>query len=115
MNLMAWIFVSVERVKAMSTREVHEALQAVITARRRAHSVMLAAGPLMAIAAVTTIGLSMWLIPALMGAVFVGSLLRMWTWHLYRSACVLGACGYARDALVGRMVTADNLGFGPNK
>jgi hypothetical protein len=24
-------------------------------------------------------------------------------------------CGYARDALVGRMVTSDNLGFGPHR
>jgi hypothetical protein len=39
----------------------------------------------------------------------------MWMWHLYRSACVLGMCGFARDALVSRMVTADNLGFGPNR
>jgi hypothetical protein len=110
---MAWIFVPAKRVRAMSAQEVHAALQAVITARRRAIYVARASGPLMVLAAIATIGLSMWLVPALMGAILFGGLLSNWAWHLYRSACVLGMCGYSRDALVGRMRTSDNLGFGP--
>jgi hypothetical protein len=112
---MAWIFVPAERVKAMTAEEVIVALQSVITARRRAINVMRASGPLMAVVSIAAIGPSMWLVPALMGSILLGGLLSNWMWHLYRSACVLGACGYARDALVGRMVTADNLGFGPNR
>lgn len=112
---MAWIFVPVERVKAMTVEEANAALKAVITARHRAIYVMRASGPLMAAISIATIGLSMWLVPALMGSLLLGGLLSNWMWHLYRSACVLGMCGYARDALVGRMVTSGNLGFGPHR
>jgi hypothetical protein len=111
---MAWLFVPAEQVRKMSAAELLPALQAVITARRRTHAVAVVAGPVMALVVVAAIGLSWWLVPALMGTVLAGGLFRFWAWHLYRSACVLGACGYARDALVGRMSTADNLGFGPN-
>jgi hypothetical protein len=112
---MAWLFVSAERVRAMSAEEAKEALPAVITARRRAHLVAVATGPVLALATIALIGLSWWLVPALMSAVFVGGLFRFWAWHSYRSACVLGACGYVRDALVGRWMTQDNLGFGPHR
>lgn len=112
---MAWLFVPRERVTAMSAQEAQEALKAVIVARRRVHLVAVAAGPVLALAAIVTIGLSWWLVPALLGVLIVGGFFRFWAWHSYRSACVLGLCGYARDALVGRWVTADNLGFGPHR
>lgn len=110
---MAWLFVSAQRVRSMSVEEVNEVLQAVITVRRRAHLVAVASGPALALGAVAALGLSWWLVPALMGALFAGGFFRFWAWHSYRSACVLGMCGYARDALVGRWMTQDNLGFGP--
>jgi hypothetical protein len=112
---MAWLFVSRDRVTAMSVQEAQEALTAVIAARRRVHLIAVVTWPVMALTAIVTIGLSWWLVPALLGVVMVGGFLRFWAWHSYRSACVLGLCGYARDALVGRWVTADNLGFGPHR
>jgi hypothetical protein len=99
---MAWLFVPAERVRAMSAEEAMEALKAVITARRRAHLVAVASGPVLSLVAIALIGLSWWLVPAVMGAIFAGGFFRFWAWHSYRSACVLGMCGYARDALVGR-------------
>jgi hypothetical protein len=112
---MAWLFVPKERVRAMSAQEVQEALKAVIVARRRVHLVAVASGPVLALGAIAVMGLSWWLVPALMGVLLVSGFFRFWAWHSYRSACVLGTCGYARDALVGRWMTADNLGFGPNR
>jgi uncharacterized membrane protein len=112
---MAWLFVSAQRVRSMSAEEANAVLKAVITARRRAHLVAVASGPVLSLVAVATLGLSWWLVPALMVTLFVGGLLKFWAWHSYRSACVLGMCGYARDALVGRWVTQDNLGFGPHR
>jgi hypothetical protein len=107
--------VSKERVKAMTAQEAQELLTRVIAARRRMHLVAAAAGPVMALGAIAAMGLSWWLVPALMGVVLVGGFFRFWAWHSYRSACVLGMCGYTRDALVGRWMTADNLGFGPHR
>lgn len=112
---MAWLFVSKERVRTMSAQEARDALPAVITARKRVHLVAVATGPVLAVAAIAAIGLSWWLVPALLGAFFVGGFFRFWAWHSYRSACVLGLSGYARDALVGRWMTQDNLGFGPHR
>jgi hypothetical protein len=112
---MAWLFVSAERVKAMSADEAMEALQAVITTRRRTHLGAVASGPVLALAVIALIGLSWWLVPALLGVVLTSGFFKFWAWHSYRSACVLGACGYPRDALVGRWMTQDNLGFGPHR
>ncbi|PTL76514.1 hypothetical protein [Vitiosangium sp. GDMCC 1.1324] len=112
---MVWLFVPEERVRTMSVEEAMEALRGVISARQRVHRVAVASGPVLMLAAIAFIGLSWWLVPALLGAAFSGGLFRFWAWHSYRSACVLGLTGYARDALVGRWVTADNLGFGPHR
>jgi hypothetical protein len=112
---MAWLFVPEERVRAMSLHEAYEALAVVITARRRLHGVAVASGPVLAVGSVAVIGMSWWLAPALVGVVLASGVFSNWSWHLYRSACVLGTVGYARDALVGRMVATDNLGFGPNR
>ncbi len=112
---MAWLFMSQERVRAMSAQEAQEALKAVIVARRRVHLVAAASRPVMALGAIAAMGLSWWLVPALMGVFLVGGFLKFWAWHSYRSACVLGLSGYTRDALVGRWMTADNLGFGPHR
>ncbi|WP_224371891.1 hypothetical protein [Hyalangium versicolor] len=112
---MAWLFVSPERVRAMTAEEAMETLKAVITARKRLHLVAVASGPVLALAAIALIGLSWWLVPAIPGAFFVGGFFKFWAWHSYRSACVLGLAGYPRDALVGRWMTQDNLGFGPHQ